>query len=139
MRFPCPVCAERDTQVGTWRNAERSGKRSVTRLSTVARRVENVRHTDVDLTQWCPRCRKPQIFAEVKRSVVSDYEWDQARRHAKTYGHGCIAILVIEGIDVIGIKIYDSGTQEISDVTWGDEGSLRTVLEAARDRHECWV
>jgi hypothetical protein len=124
------------TVVGTWRNQERTGQRSVTKLSTIARGIKNVRHTDVDLTQWCPRCKKPEVFAEVKRSVVSDYEWDQVRRHAKTYGHDCIAILVIEGIGTIGIKVYKDGV--ISDITWGGEEDVIQVLESARDAHACW-
>jgi hypothetical protein len=121
---------------GTWRNRERTSQRSVTRLSTIARTIEKVRHTDVDLTQWCPRCKKPEVFAEVKRSVVSDHEWDQVRRHAKTYGHGCIAILVIEGIDIIGVKVYKDDV--ISDITWGGEEDVIQVLESARDAHSCW-
>jgi hypothetical protein len=123
--------------VGTARNQERTGQRYVSKTSAIARKIPRVRHTDVDLTQWCPKCKRPQCFIEVKRYLVSDHEWDQVRRHAAFYGHDCIALLVIETLDAIGIKAYDDGV--ISDVKWGEEEDLAGVLESARDRHECWL
>ena len=123
---------------GTWRNTERTGQRTVTKLSTVARQIDKVRHVDIDLTQWCPRCKRPQVFAEVKRYLVSDYEWEQVRRHAAFYSHDCIAILVIETLDDIGVKVYDPAFDLLTDVTWGGEEYLTRVLERARDIHVCW-
>jgi hypothetical protein len=122
---------------GTWRNAERSGQRKPTRLSGIARRIENVRHTDVDLTQWCPQCKKPQVFAEVKSMPVPDAEWDQARRHAKTYSRGCIAILVIELPGDLGVRIYNPADDTLGETKWGEDFLVR-VLQRARDRHECY-
>lgn len=120
-------------------NVERTGRRKVTRLSSIARTVKDVRHVDIDLTQWCPQCKRPQIFAEVKSYPVRDAEWDQMRRHAKHYGHGCIAILVIETPDgSLGVKIYSPQGESISGVNWGGEEYLRKVLEKARDIHVCW-
>lgn len=121
---------------GTARNRERTGQRYVSKTSAIARKIRNVRHTDVDLTQWCPKCKRPECFIEVKRYLVSDHEWDQVRRHAAFYSHGCIAILVIETLDSIGIKTYEDGT--VSDVTWGGEDVLVEVLVRARDVHGCW-
>jgi hypothetical protein len=126
-------------QVGSWRNQERTGKRKVTKLSSVARKVADVRHVDIDLTQWCPGCKRPQVFAEVKRRVVSDHEWDQVRRHAAYYAHGCLGLLVIEGDTAdIGVKVYDPVDDTISPVVWGEESYLQEVLERARDSHLCW-
>jgi hypothetical protein len=111
----------------------------VSRLSKVARTVENVRHIDIDLIQWCPLCKRPELFAEVKSALVNDWEWDLARRHAAFWGHGCLAILVIEtSRGDIGVKVYDSAKDQISSVSWADEDFLVTILEKARDGHECW-
>jgi hypothetical protein len=123
--------------IGTARNVERTGRRKPTRLSAIARAVENVRHTDVDLTQWCPECKKPQVFAEVKSTPVHDSEWDQARRHARTYSHGCIAILVVELPDDLGVKVYNSADDSTGDMKWGENFLIR-VLEHARDIHGCY-
>lgn len=128
---------------GTWRNKERTGKRHVTVLSGLARKVADVRHCDLDLYQWCPRCKRPQLFAEVKSQLVSKWEWEQTRRHASYYGHGCLAILVIEGRNVegqesLGCVVYDSADNSISDVNWTGEEYLTSVLERARDIHVCW-
>lgn len=124
----------------TWRNTERTGQRYVPRLSTAARKITGVRHTDLDLTQWCPKCRKPQVFAEVKKREAPDTEWDQARRHARFYGHGCIAILVTEKEDSTGVKVYNPEHDTILPaVREAGEGYLIRVLEHARDIHACWV
>jgi hypothetical protein len=122
--------------VGTARNKERTGQRYVSKTSAIARKIQRVRHVDIDLTQYCPKCKRPQAFMEVKRYLVSDHEWDQMRRHAAFYSHGCVAILVVETLDDIGVKTWDDGV--ISDVTWGGEEHLITVLEQARDVHECY-
>lgn len=128
------------TNPGTWRNSERAGRRVVTRLSKVARRVENVRHVDIDLKQYCPSCKRPQLFAESKRTLVNDHEWQQVRLEASYWGHGCMGLLVIEPAqgDTIGVKVFDSRTQEITPVQWADEDFLVFLMERARDRHECW-
>ena len=123
---------------GTWRNQERTGQRHVTQLSGLARKVEGVRHCDLDLYQFCPRCKRPELFAEVKSRLVSRWEWEQARRHAAYYGHGCLAILVIEGRESLGVTVYDSADNTISDVNWSGAGYLTSVLERARDIHVCW-
>lgn len=121
----------------TWRNVERTGRRQVTRLSTLARKVGNVRHMDLDLIQWCPRCKRPELFAEVKGRQVSTWEWEQTRRHAAYYGHGCLAILVIEKAGDVGCLVYDSADDTISGRQSGEE-YLTSVLERARDIHVCW-
>ena len=122
----------------TWRNHERTGQRYVSRLSTIARSIKGVRHYDCDLYQTCPECKRVQVFAEVKKYLVSDREWEQTRLFAKSTGHKCVAILVIETLDDIGVKIYNPETGEISDTNWGGEEYLRKVLDRARDVHECW-
>lgn len=123
---------------GTRRNIERTGTRHVTFLSALARHVEGVRHFDLDLYQTCPSCKRPQLFAEVKSHLVSRWEWEQTRRHAVYYGHGCLAILVIEG-NCLGFLVYDSADDSISSPDWlsGRQG-LTAVLERARDIHKCW-
>lgn len=125
---------------GTWRNAERTGERKVTRLSTVARTIPRVRHVDIDLVQYCPKCKKPQVFAEVKSHVIPDSQWDQMRRHADAYGHKCIALLVVEVPDseLLGVRVYTSEDKKLTEVVWGDEEHLGRVLARARDIHECW-
>jgi hypothetical protein len=124
--------------VGSVRNTERTGKRTVSKLSSVARRVEKIRAIDVDLVTYCPRCKSPQSFCEVKKYLVSDYEWEQMRLHAKHWGGGAIAILVVEPeLGQIGVRVYDPAKETISTVNWGGEEYLQKVLEAARDRHEC--
>jgi|SRR6185437_3550820 len=124
----------------TERNVERTGKRKVTRLSAIARQVENVRHYDQDLYQVCPDCKFPQLFAEVKSRDVSEREWEQTRRFAMFYGRGCLALLVVEPPDSekIGVRIFSSHSGLISPLTWGGEGYLKVVLKGARDRHECY-
>jgi hypothetical protein len=122
----------------SYRNVERTGRRKLTRLSTVARRVSGVRHFDLDLYQTCERCKYPQLFAEVKSREVSDAEWAVTRMHARHYGYGCVAILVVETPDRIGVKEYFSSTNLITPhVIYGDEDDLQRVLEHARDIHHC--
>ena len=125
---------------GTYRNVERTGERKVTRLSAVARRVSGVRHVDIDLVQWCPRCKKPQMFAEVKSHLIPDTQWEQMRRHADVYGHRCIALLVVEApeSELVGVRVYTSEDKKLNGIVWGDEEYLRRVLARARDIHECW-
>lgn len=125
---------------GTRRNAERTGQRKVTRLSKAARTVENVRHVDIDLFQYCPSCKKPQAFFEVKSKPVSSWEWEQTRRLAESFGHGCVAVLVVETwYGDIGVSVYDPEISEVQGLVWsGDEAGLVKVLESIRDTHECW-
>lgn len=124
--------------IGTPRNREITGRRTVSALSRIARNIENVRHTDLDLTQWCPRCKRPQVFAEVKRILTGDHEWDQARRHAAFYGHHAIALLVVENSTSIGVKVFSSDDGSISPVKWGTGKDLQEIMENARDNHECY-
>lgn len=125
--------------IGTARNIERSGKRSVTKLSTIARKVPGIRAIDIDLVPYCPRCKHPLAFCESKRTLVSDAEWDQMRRHARHYGHGVIALLVIEpDAGPLGVKVYDPAADSISPVSWGGEEFLLHVLGSARDSHACY-
>jgi len=122
----------------TARNIERTGKRKVTSLSRIARRVEDVRGIDIDYVQYCRKCLHPTAFCESKGILVSDREWEYIRRHAEHYGHGCLAILVVEGRDdTLGVKYYNSATGEIYGPKWGGEELLIGVLERARDRHLC--
>lgn len=123
----------------TVRNVERTGKRRVTRLSTVARKVEHVRGIDIDYVQYCRRCLKPQAFCESKPWHVPDREWDQMRRHAAYYGHNAVAMLVVEpDVGPVGVKIFYSSTGLISPIIWGGEEHLQRSLEHARDCHECY-
>lgn len=84
------------------------------------------------------------MFAEVKSWVVADSQWDQMRRHADHYGHKCIAILVVEhwaeeqAVESLGVRVYTSEDQKITDITWGGEEYLERVLTYARDIHGCW-
>lgn len=124
---------------GTRRNIERTGERHVTRLSSVARRVENVRGIDVDYVQYCPRCRSPQVFCEVKSRDVHDREWEQVRIFARHWGNGCIALLVIEPPQqYLGYRAYYSSTDLfMAHPVYGSEDDLQRKLEHARDIHEC--
>lgn len=125
---------------GTWRNRERSGKRQLTRLSTIARNVKDVRHLDFDLIQYCPGCHRPQAFCEVKKYPIPDKGWEQIRLHAAHWGQSCVAILVVEAAERIGVKQYFSSTGMITPhVIYGNEDDLQRVLEHARDIHECHV
>jgi len=125
--------------IGTSRNVERSGKRHVTRLSSIARQVENVRHYDQDLYQVCPDCKFPQLFAEVKGYDAHDREWEQTRRFAMFYGRGCLAILVVEipGDSQIGVRKFSSHSGLITPTVWAGENYLLQTLNYARDIHEC--
>jgi hypothetical protein len=124
--------------VGTSRNVERSGRRHVTRTSSIARSIEDVRHVDIDLCQYCPKCKRPEAYVEVKRMLVSDHEWDQVRRHADLCGHKCLALLVVEWDDSLGVKYFDSENGQIYGPKWGGDEVLIKVFELARDRHACW-
>lgn len=123
------------TLPGTARNAERTGKRKVTRLSAIARKVAGIRAIDIDLVPYCPSCGAPLAFCEVKSYEVHDAEWAQIRRHADFYG--CLAILVIEKGDDIGVRFYESWKGTITPVAYGGESHLLRALEHARDIHEC--
>lgn len=122
---------------GTDRNVERTGKRRVSRLSAIARRVEDVRGIDVDYVQYCPACRYPQAFCEVKSREVHDKEWEQVRLFAAHYGNQCLALLVVEKGSQIGVKRYSSWSGIISPLFYGGEGHLLQALEHARDIHAC--
>lgn len=122
----------------TIRNVERSGKRKVTRLSSIARKIEGVRGIDIDYVQYDPRCLHPTAFCESKGILVSDKEWEYVRRHAEYYGNGCLAMLVVEARSGdLGVKYYDSSSGEIHGPKWGGEELVISVLEKARDRHRC--
>lgn len=121
--------------VGTQRNQERTGKRTVTRLSAIARKVEGIRAIDIDLVPYCPRCGDPLAFCEVKPYEVHDAEWRQIRRHADFWG--CLALLVIEKENDIGVKIYNSFSGLTTPVFYGGEKHLLSVLCDARDIHVC--
>lgn len=124
--------------VGTERNQERTGKRRVSRLSAIARRVEDVRGIDVDYVQYCPRCRYPQAFCEVKSREVHDKEWEQVRILASHYGNHCVALLIIEAERRLGYKEYFSSTNLfMAHATYGTEEDILLLLEHARDIHEC--
>jgi hypothetical protein len=122
----------------TSRNVERTGKRKLTRTSQVARGIRGVRHLDQDLFQWCPDCKRPELFVEVKSVPVSKSEWDMTRRFADYFQHNCLALLVVEAwYGDLGVQIYDGET--ISDLHWSDtEDYLISVMERARDSHVCW-
>lgn len=123
---------------GTWRNRERSGERHVSRLSSIARKVCDVRGIDIDYVQYCPECKAPQAFCEVKSYDVYDKEWEQVRSFARHWGNGCIALLVIEAERRLGYKHYLSSTHlYMAHPTWCDEAGIQRVLEQARDIHEC--
>ena len=125
--------------VGTSRNRERTGKRKVTELSRIARLVPNVGQIDIDLTQYCRKCRRPQAFMESKPWEVPDGHWDQCRRHARFYGHNCIALLCIEPqMGPVGTKVYASADDSIRSVVWGGEEHLLYVLNQAKEIHVCW-
>lgn len=119
--------------IGTRRNVERTGQRYVSRLSAIARQVEDIRVLDLDLWTYCPYCKRPELFAEVKKYMVTDAEWAQTRMLAEDYG--CMALLVIETPGDIGVRIYWDG--DITPVTWGGEEDVARVLRDARDRHVC--
>jgi hypothetical protein len=121
----------------TFRNFERTGKRRVTQLSSIARKVENVRGIDIDYVQYCCLCLRPTAFCESKRVLVSDREWEYVRNHAAFYGDNCYALLVIERQHDIGVKYFDSNTGEIYGPKFGGEEILIFVLEKARDKHKC--
>jgi hypothetical protein len=124
----------------TARNFERTGQRKVTRLSSIARKVEGVRGIDIDYVQHCYRCLRPTAFCESKGILVSDREWQYIRKHAEFYGNYCLAILVVEPRSgTLGVKYYNSSTGEIYGPKWGTEELLITVLEKARDWHKCPV
>jgi hypothetical protein len=123
--------------VGTARNVERSNQRKVTVASRVTREIPGIRATDIDLVTYCPKCKRPLCFMESKSWEVGDGHWDQCRRHARFYGHGCIALLIIEK-DPVGIKLYDSSRNVIHETVWGGEEYLAEVLQKARDIHVCW-
>ena len=122
----------------TIRNVERTGRRKVTRLSSIARKVEGVRGIDIDYVQYDPRCLHPTAFCESKGILVSDREWEYIRRHAEFYGNACLAVLVVENKDgSLGVKYYNSATGKIYGPRWGGEELLIGVLERARDWHKC--
>ena len=116
---------------------ERTGKRKVTKLSSIARKVENVRGIDIDYVQYAVPCLHPTAFCESKSYNVSDKEWEYVRNHASHYGNGCLALLVIEKPDTLGVKYFDSSTGEIYGPRYGGEEILIMILERARDRHRC--
>jgi hypothetical protein len=121
---------------GTRRNSERTGQRKLTRLSAIARRIEDVRGIDIDYVQYCHSCLYPEIFCEVKRTVVHDGEWRMMRVFARHYG--CMAMLCIEpDLGPVGVRVYDAADNSVSLLDWCGEEGAEAVLRMARDRHEC--
>jgi hypothetical protein len=133
--MPQDVQEQHVSTIGTARNRERTGQRYVSKTSAIARKIKGVRHLDVDLVQYCGSCWRPEVFMEVKKYLVSDSEWRQMRQHAKDYN--CVALLIIETLDDIGVKAFYPDTQLMSEVEWGGEERLTELLEWARDRHIC--
>lgn len=80
-------------------NAERSHYRYVSTLSYWARRVRGVRHLDLDLYQYCPRCFTPEVFFEVKPATIHEAYWQMTRKLADDTPGSC-ALLVAEPHDV---------------------------------------
>lgn len=101
----------------------------------IARKVENVRGADLDYVQYAVPCLHPVAFCESKSYLVHDKEWLYTRNHAVFYG--CLALLVIEGADVFGVKYFEGKTGEMHGPRYGGEEILIMILELARDRHEC--
>ena len=126
------------TNPGGERNRERTGQRPLTQLSGIARKVKGVRHLDVDLYMFCPVCKTPTIFFEVKPVCVKDSEWAQVRMLAGHFGHGTQAALVVEQGERLGIKTYDSETDYIHPLLWVDEEYLIRYMEQVRDQHGCY-
>jgi hypothetical protein len=54
-------------------NEERTGERNFLPLSSAAREVFGVRHQDIDLFQYCPRCKHPEVFIEATSSTRDKY------------------------------------------------------------------
>ena len=89
----------------------------------------------MDLYQYCPECKRPQAYIEVKGTVVRDAEWEQVRLHAEQFG--CLAILVVEKDSALIVKYFDGTSGEIRGPKSGGEEMLLYVLEKARDQHKC--
>ena len=86
---------ERGTDVT---NVERNHRRYVSTASYWARDVKNVRHLDCDLFQYCPKCKRPEMFFEVKSKIEQHpAHWELTRLQAQAQRG--VAALIGEDFD----------------------------------------
>lgn len=122
-----------------------TGERNNLPLSSLARKIEDVYHYDVDLMQACKMCREPHVFMEATSS--NKYKFTQVLRKIATHC-GVPTILIRHDFGDVGhshpidISYWEPGRTGPEDepdkkaegVSWG---TLIATLEGLRDRHRC--
>lgn len=130
---------------GTDNNGEITSRRHLI-LSTVCRRVEGVRHIDIDMAQTCPRCLQPECFMEATSSNHRNF--NLTTRLAQVFRvpsllvvHGGYSgvdkIRYCDSIEVFGRARIDEKPLALPDITtWHD---LDGYLERLNDNHSCQI
>lgn len=113
-------------------------------LSRAARRVPGLRHIDIDLVQWCRRCREPEVYIEATSAAEKN---TQVTRILASHA-GAPTILLRHAYDdrelehPVHIYLWEPGRverhdepdQEIVNTTWK---KFQEVLLWLHRKHEC--
>jgi hypothetical protein len=126
-------------------NEERSGQRNFLPLSSIAREVFGVRHQDIDLIQYCPSCKRPEMLIEATSS--NGPKFTQVLR---VIGDLCnVPVLMVrhEWNDVrhehpIDLYMWEPGSlgrnaapnQQLEGVEWT---ALKSIMLNLHERHNC--
>lgn len=126
-------------------NEERSGQRNFLPLSSIAREVFGVRHQDVDLLQYCPTCKHPEVLIEATSSSGPKYT-----HVLRILGSLCgVPVLLVrhEWNDVrheysIDLYLWETGNtgrnsapnQSLENTDWT---SLKSIMRNLHERHVC--
>lgn len=126
-------------------NEERSGERNFMPLSSAARGVFGVRHQDIDLVQYCPSCKKPEILIEATSSTGPKFT--QVLRIIGSMCNTPVLMIRHEWADVrheypIDLYLWEPGStsrdadpdRTLEDVDWG---KLASVMLNLHERHKC--
>lgn len=126
-------------------NVERSGERNFMPLSSAARGVFGVRHQDIDLVQYCPRCKRPEILIEATSSTGSKYT--QVLRIIGSLCDAPVLMVRHEWGDVkhehpIDMYLWEPGNtsrdavpdQTLEGTPWS---SLKSAMLNIHERHRC--
>lgn len=126
-------------------NEERSGQRNFMPLSKAAREVFGVRHQDIDLVQYCSRCKRPELFMESTSSTGNKYT--QVLRIIAEKFDAPVLMIRHEWNDVrhehpVDLYLWLPGNimknvdpdQTLEGTDWG---AVKAVMLNTHERHEC--
>lgn len=126
-------------------NEERTGERNFLPLSKAAREVFGLRHQDVDLVQYCNRCKNPEVFIEATSST--GFKYTQPLRIIATKCDAPTVLIRHEWGDVdhehpVDLYLWNpdrTGREDEPDkilhgATWDQ---FRSLLSSIHQKHNC--